>query len=182
MSKTVKNKLNELENCVLQPLNIGSTQFNPWDLPKPEQKLFAKALQLASMEIPFDELSEEQRTILHLAHKRLQARIFDLFTGYMVGLHGGIDDHHVKMLVHERFLWFIRELAKEVDQELEVARIEKETPPTEEVDKVDEYYRKAPKLFTVESWFKLQDELFQDIAQRPDFKKWLNAAIKRGKK
>lgn len=181
MSKSLRNKVNNLENHILQPFEAGSTQFCTWALPEMEQRLLERARELALMEIPFDEIKREDMKILEEAHKRLRARIFDLFTTYMVGLLCK-GDRIAEMTVHERFLWFIKELAKEVDQELEVAKIEKEMAPNEEVDKMDEYFRQAPKLFTEASWYKLQDELFQEIAQRPGFKKWLEATIQKHKK
>lgn len=182
MSKTLRNKVNNLENNVLQPFERGSTQFCPWALPEPEQKLFERARELVLMEIPFNEVTKDQMTILTTAYTRFKMRIFDLFTSFMVGLLCK-GDRHAEITVHERFLWFIKELAKEVDQELEVAEIEKKMIENNDpVDKVDEYYRKAPELFTLESWYKLQDELFREIAQQPGFKKRLEATIKKYKK
>lgn len=161
MSKNLRGKINNLENHILQPFKVGSTQFCPWALPKAEQRLFDKALQLILMEIPFDELTVEQRTILDQAHNRLRARIFDLFTSYMTGLlcRG---DKSAQITVHERFLWFIRELAKEVEQELEVAEIEKNMKDDDPIDKVDEYYRNAPETFTKDSYYELLDEIFRE--------------------
>ena len=179
MSKSLRNKVNNLENHILQPFKVGSTQFCAWALSDPEQTLFETARELVVAEPPYDELTDAQRTILVQAHTRLKARIFDLFTSYMVGLLCK-GDKQAEIKVHERFLWFIRELAKEVDQELEVAEIEKKMIENNDpVDRVDEYYRQAPDLFTKESWFQLQDELFQEIAQRPGFKKWLESTIKK---
>lgn len=181
MSKSLKNKVNNLENHVLQRFQTGSTQFCAWALPETEQVLLEAARKLALAQIPYNELTLEQKAILNSAHDLLRARIFDLFTSYLAGLLCR-DDKIAYMKVHERFLWFIRELAKEVDQELEVAEIEKQASPEDEVDRVDEYYRKAPPVFTLESWEKLQDELFQEIAQRPGFKEWLESTIKKHEK
>jgi len=178
---SIRRKLNNLENNVLQPFPVGSTQFCAWALPEPEQALLEAARNLATSQIPYEETTVQQRTILDQADKRLRQRIFDLFTSYMTGLlcRG---DKIAEMTVHERFLWFIRELAKEVDQELEVAEIEKKQKDDDPVDRVDEYYRKAPPVFTEESWYQLQDELFQEIAQRPGFKEWLKSMIKKHEK
>lgn len=181
MSKSLKNKINNLENRILQPFKIGSTQFCTWALPETEQLLLEAARKLALAEIPYNELTPEQSAILKSAHRLLRARIFDLFTSYMVGLlcRG---DKIATMTVHERFLWFIRELAKEVDQGLEVSEIKKQMKDDDPIDRVDEYYRNAPKVFTEESWYELQDELFQEIAQRPDFKQRMNSFIESHKK
>jgi hypothetical protein len=160
--KSINRKLNGLENNVLQDPIIGSTKFCTCGFPEPEQVLLERARQLAVMEIPYDETTEAQRAILEKAVGVFNFRVFDLFTTYLEGLLCRGDKIAI-MTLHERFLWFITELRKEIHQQLEVTEIEKNTPEDCEVDRVDEYFRKAPELWTPESYDKISTGLFLDL-------------------
>ena len=157
--KSINRKLNNLEGKVIQKPKIGSTMLCSCAWPEPEQTVVEQARLLSQMGIPFEELTEAQKAMLNKAGEIIRFRVFDLFTIYLESLCR--DDGLAKITVHERFLWFIQEMYKEIKQELKVSEIEKNTPPTSEVDKVDEYYRKAPKLFTEQSWYDVEEDLTQ---------------------
>jgi hypothetical protein len=127
--------------------------------PEPEQTLLEQARQLSQMDIPFEETTEAQKAVINKAGEILRFRVFDIFTMYLEGFCRG--DVTAISTMHERFLWFIQEMRKEIAQNLEVTEIEKNTPPDCEVDRVDEYFRKAPKVFTEQSFFDVQEDLTQ---------------------
>jgi len=151
-------RLKDLEDKVLGKPEVGSTRFCMCGLPEAEQVLLESARKYALMEIPFEEVSEAQKTVMSEASKLLHFRIFDLFTGYLEGLLCR-EDKIARIVLHERFLWFIRELIKEIQQQLDVSEIEKNTPEDCEVDRVDEYFRKAPELYTPDSYDKISTEI-----------------------
>jgi len=163
--KAVNRKLNNLENHVLKIPKIGTTQICTCGFPEPEQVLLERARQLATLELPYEETTEQQRAILEKAGRTLNFRIFDLFTSYLEGLlcRG---DEIARIVLHERFLWFIQELRKEITQQLEVSEIERNTPKDCEVDRVDEYFRKAPKLFTEKSYDELSTGMFLELMKK----------------
>lgn len=160
------------DNHILEWPKRGTTQFCTYGLPEPEQILLEKARKLAVMEISFEDLTEEQEKILSSADKLLRFHIFDLFTGYMEGLMCRGDKIAI-MTLHERFLWFITELRKEMQQQREVSEIEKTVADKDEVDKVDEYFRKAPPLFTQDSYDKVIDDVFRGVLESEKGKKML---------
>jgi len=159
---TLNKRLHELENNVLAKPEMGSTRFCTCDLPVAEQVLLEKARKFAVMNIPFEETTEAQKTIISKAGQLLTFRITDLFTGYMEGLLCK-GDKIARIILHERFLWFIRELREEIRQNLEVSELEKNTPEDSEVDVVDQYFRKAPEVFTEESYEKLSTEIMLEL-------------------
>jgi hypothetical protein len=157
--KSINRKINGLEDKVLQNPKLGSTKICTCAFPEPEQNLLEKARLFSLRGVPFEEATETEKMILEKAGYILRFCLFDLFTIFLECMCR--DDQSARITVHERFVWFIQELRKELDQELEVSEIEKNTPPDCEVDRVDEYYRKAPKLFTEESWYAVQEDLTQ---------------------
>lgn len=161
MNKTLKGKITKLENNVLQKPQVGTTKICTCAFPEPEQVLLEQARKQSEMQIPYDEATEQQKTILVEAARILNFRVFDLFTSYLDGWCRG--DPVARITLHERLLWFVQELRKELDQQLEVSEIERNTPEDCEVDKVDEYFRKAPDVFTPESYDKLSTSIFMDI-------------------
>jgi len=156
-------RLKALEDKVLMKPEVGTTRFSPTDLPEHEQLLLEQGRKIA-VNVPYGEATEAQKTVLSEAGKLLHWRIFDLFTTYMEGLLCQ-DDKIARIVLHERFLWFILELRKEMNQQLEVSEIEKNTPEDSEVDAVDQYFRKAPELYTPESYDKVSTELFLDLVK-----------------
>ena len=165
----VNKRLRELEDKVLGKPEIGSTRFCTCDLPEPEQLLLENARKIAVMHIPYEEATEAQKTVLNEASKLMHFRIFDLFTSYLEGIlcH---DDKIARITLHERMLWFIGELAKDIQQQLDVSEIQRNTPEDCEVDRVDEYFRKAPELYTAESFDEIELELMRDmLKENPNF-------------
>jgi hypothetical protein len=158
--KNLNRKINDLENSVLQEQAVGSTKLCSCAWPIAEQELLEKARQISELGLTFEETTPQQRLILEKAGDILRFRVFDIFTIYLEGVFCR-DDHGARINMHERFLWFIQELRKETAQLLEVSEIEKNASPNSEVDEVDEYFRKAPKLFTEKSWYAVQDDLTQ---------------------
>ena len=124
------------------------------------------------MEIPYEKVTEDQKRILDSAEKLLRFHIFDLFTTYMEGLlcRG---DKMAKVTLHERFLWFITELRKEMQQQREVSEIEKNATEETEVNKVDEYFRNAPPVFTEDSYDKIMSDMMGEFLKSERGKKWL---------
>ena len=116
-----------------------------------------KARQIAVREIPYEETTSQQRAIMEEAGRILNFRIFDLFIMNLETVCQG--DKIARLVLHERLLWFVQELRKEIRQQLDVSEIERNTPEDCEVDKVDEYFRKAPIVFTPESYDKFTSEL-----------------------
>jgi len=161
----VNKRLRELEDKVLGKPEIGSTRFCTADLPEAEQILLENARKIAVAHIPYEEVTEAQKTILNEASKLLNFRIFDLFTSHLENLlcHG---DKIARITLHERFLWFIGELAKDVQQQLDVSEIQRNTPEDCEVDRVDEYFQKAPELYTAESFDEIESELMRDMLKK----------------
>jgi len=173
---TLNKRLHELENNILAKPEMGSTRFCTCDLPEAEQVLLEKARRFALMEIPFEEATEAQKTILYKASEIMNFRIFDLFTAYLEGLLCK-NDKIARIVLHERFLWFIRELREEIRQNLEVSELEKNTPEDSEVDVVDQYFRKAPEVFTEESYEKLSTEIMLELIKAKE----LTELSKKGK-
>jgi len=166
--KSINRKLNNLENNVLQKPEVGSTKICSCAFPEPEQVLLEKARQLVEMQIPYEEATEQQKTIIAKAGKALNFRVFDLFTMYLeTWCH---DDPIARITLHERFLWFIQQLREEIHQQLEVSEIERNTPEDSEVDMVDQYFRKAPAVFTEESYDKLSTEITLELLKKEKVK------------
>lgn len=151
-------RLRKLERNVLQNPERGSTKMNVSDLPEAEQVLLEAARKLASNGLSYEECTPEQHAILNTAHRIMQFRVYDLFTTYLETMlcH---EDKIAIITLHQRFLWFTHELIKEIQQQLEVSEIEKQVSEEDEVDRVDEYFRKAPPVFTPESYDNLMAEL-----------------------
>jgi len=158
--KSINRKLNDIENNVLQNPIHGTTMICSCGFPEPEQVLLEKARQISEMGIPYADATDQQKAIIAKAGKILRFRVCDLFTMYLDTWCQ--DDPIVRVVIHERFLWFITELRKEIQQQLEVSEIEKNASEEDEVDKVDEYFRKAPELYTPESYDKLTTDLMVD--------------------
>jgi len=158
MNKTLKGKVTRLENNVLQKQELGTTKICTCGFPEPEQTLLEQARKLSEMNLSYDDATAQQLTIIEKAGKTLNFRIFDLFTMYLEGLlcQG---DPIAKVVLHERFLWFIQQLREELRQQLEVSEIERNTPEDCEVDVVDEYFRKSPDVFTEKSYAELSTEI-----------------------
>jgi len=157
MSKSLKGKIGKLENNMLQKPIPGTTLINPWDWPEAEQRVIEQSFKQAELGLSWEDATAKQRAVALKAGEIINFRVFDMFLNYLEVWCQ--DDSHARQRLHTRFLWFIQNLRKEIDQELEVAEIERNTPEDCEVDRVDEYYRKAPKLFTEESWHTLQEEI-----------------------
>jgi len=160
MNKSLKGKIGKLENNVLQKLKVGTTKICTCGWPTIEQVIVEKARWIAQMDNPYEEATEQQLRLLEEAGRIINFRIYDLFMMYLETW--CYNDSIARITLHERFLWFIQELVKEIHQQLEVSEIERNTPPDCEVDKVDEYFSKAPETFTPESYEKLQDDLLFD--------------------
>jgi len=161
VNRSLKGKVNKLENNVLQKPIVGTTKICTCAFPEPEQVLLEKARKQAEMQLSYEDATEQQRTIMYEAARILNFRVFDFFTMYLEDWCRG--DPVARVVMHERLLWFVQELRKELTQQLEVSEIERNTPEDCEVDKVDEYFRKAPETFTPESYDKLSTEIFMDI-------------------
>jgi len=175
---SLNRRVKTLEDNVLEGPKPGTTRFCHWDLPQNEQLLLEKARNIAMMEIPYEETTEQQRVVIDEAGKILNFRIFDLFTGYLDSLLSR-DDRIAKVIVHERFLWFFRELAEEVRQNLEASEIEKNAPEDSDVDAVDQYFRSQRDVFTPESYDKISTEMLLDVMRAdPDWEKKVREGLK----
>lgn len=165
---------------MLEKFEVGTTKFCVHGVPENEQRLFEAAMDIADRHDPANGFTANEQHILTLVNQRFWMRICDLFTSYLEGIlcH---DDTTARMVLHERVVWFLKELRKEIDQQLEVSEIERNTPEDSEVDEVDEYFRKAPELYTPESYDELQTSLFLDLLKNPKFKKKIDEALKRAK-
>lgn len=102
---SIRGKINKLENCVLGPVEPGSTKLDVTSLPEPEQKLFEKCLAIRDN---FDRISdyvptETERRIMETAVNRLTSRVIDLFTAHMKNFFGCDKDDHKSLLFKLRF-------------------------------------------------------------------------------
>jgi len=158
--KSINRKLNDLENNVFDrhKIDVKTTAIAYECLSEPEQRIIDLTHQIVDNYKVGDKLSKADRSIIQNSSYVLNARIHYLFTTIIDYLCEG--DSFARSTAHERLAWFIQEMRKEIKQNLKATEIEKETPPTAEVDKVDEYYSKAPKVFTDKSWCKFQDDLW----------------------
>ena len=111
--KPLERKIRNLENNLLAKPEIGSTRFCPCGLPEAEQTLLERARQIAASKIPYEDKTSTQKVVLERALQLLQFRIFDLFTTFMEGLLCQ-EDKTARVTLHERFIWFIHELRKEI--------------------------------------------------------------------
>ena len=159
--------MNDLEKKILGEVTRESAKLSFEDLPEADQKLYTAAWRI--LKLNSEDLSEYERSLLQTAFERMGKRILLLFLQYAETWCN--DDPIAKVTLHERFFWFIQELRKEIKQQLEASEIEKNTPPDCEVDRVDEYFRKAPEVFTPESYDKLTTELMVEWMKTPAGKK-----------
>jgi len=179
--KRIERKLGKLENCVLDKsqIDLKTTQIAYECLSEAERKLMDQSHEIIESYSVGDKLTKAQRTVIDKANSILAARINWLFLTHLQSIFCG-DDYHATITLNERLLWFYQEIRKEMKQQHEVAEIEKNTPEDCEVDRVDEYFQKAPDCFTEKSWYELQDKLTHDWVKhmkktgkwKPFLKKW----------
>lgn len=170
MRRSLKGKINKLENCVLGPVEPGSTKLDVTELPEAEQKLFERCFAIKDN---FDRITDyvpnaAEMKIMDTAMQRIARRVFDLFTTYVKGAFCR-EDPSAEFMFTVRFWWFMHDITTMVTQFLEEQRIydqkgkrwkQKEKEAEETV-----YKTWVSDLFTMSSWKRWFDEHTRSYAE-----------------
>ena len=163
MSKSVKAKVNELENYVLKPLIPESTKLDVSELPEAEVRLYHQCLNMKDYVLSDDyEPNERDTKILTTMKNRLLERVIDIFTTSMKSLYH-CDEDNMKLFIFKiRFWFFMFELTRHMEQ----------------IDKETELIKKYPKDYEaldreMEAWQK-QQENQTPLWTRESFSYWFS--------
>lgn len=163
MSRSLKDKLRNLENCVLPKVEPESTKIDILSMPESEQKLFKKCFDIKEWVEHSDyEPTERDMRILTTATNRLTLRVIDVFTTYLKGLFRVDLDNGKAFILKARFWYFMFELARHMEQ------IDKETELTQKHPKDFDAFSKE-----MEEW-KKQQENQTPLWTRESFSYWFS--------
>jgi len=163
VSRSLKDKLRNLENCVLEPIVPESTKLDVTELPEAEQKLFVKCWDIKDWVERSDyEPTERDMKILTTATNRLTLRVIDVFTTYLKGLFRVNLDNGKAFILKARFWYFMFELSRHMEQ------IDKENELMEGYPDDFEAYNKA-----FDAWAK-QQENQTPLWTRESFSYWFS--------
>jgi hypothetical protein len=178
---TRNGRVTKLEEKVFQPPEHGTSKLCICELPDAERALLKVTQGLVDRQ---GELTEQQKKLIRTSTKRLAWRSIDIFTTFLElwMCHG---DHHARLTMESRFMWFMEELRKEMKIQLRASEIEREHADDEnqDVDHVDEYFHTVPDTFTEESYDKLEHELDMEWFKehREEIDAWLEKQKRGGK-
>jgi len=111
VSKSLRKRINDIENCVLQPVEPGSTKLDTTELSEAEQKLFQKAFEIKLNFELIDsyEPSPTEMRIMDEVRDRLTRRVLDLFTTWAKATMC-FSDKALEFLFSVRFWWFMHDV------------------------------------------------------------------------
>ena len=167
--KTINRKINNLEDKVLQPFQMGTTRWTVED--DAEQRLFDQAVAIGKT-MEFEDLTPAQSQIIDEAQKRIWLHGIDLFNN-MVGAQVHYDRPEGKVLWNMWLGYFIQEASKGISQILrENAIMEQEGKTWKQKEKEADALPKFVKVFTRERF----EQYISDVMERslkPKFRKQL---------
>jgi len=164
VSKSLRKRINDIENCILKPIEPGSTRLSVADLPEAEQKLFDRIYHIQQNFQLSDDFtpSGDERKLLNTGVNILARRSMDLFETCFTGLLCG-DDPVARWMFRMRLYWFIRDITIMVNQFLDEQKIYDQKGKTwkQKEKECDETVYKTwnHDLFTRESFTKFYREL-----------------------
>ena len=117
---SANRKLHNLEECILQPLEHGSSKIDTTSIPEAERKLFEHVFAIRDKlkRSGLDSLNEFEKRILDSATQRIMMRAIDIFTTSMQSFMCN-GDKRLEQIWTLRFWQFMFDTAYELNPKLE---------------------------------------------------------------
>jgi len=164
VGRSLRRRIDDIENCILQPIIPGSTKLDVSELPEPERKLFERALIIGENfdRIPDYVPSETSRKVMETTVERISLRVLDLFRSCFSGILSE-GNKIADWMFTVRFYWFMHDITIMVKQFLEEQKIYDQKGKTwkqKEKEAHETVYKTwNHDLFTCESFTKFYREL-----------------------